>query len=226
VGGSARGWRRRPYGPGPAGRHGRGARGGACGGPSALLAAGPHWRPARMGSPAAGLERGILRGSSQRSGSRPVPDRSRNTGRKLSPPVSVRERAAKRAAQRDSTRLRVALDQANTGRIPGVPGSLRAARAWVHQAVHESNRAVSPSDRLSGHHSNNAACVGRTLWSRERDRESVDRIAGVTGQRSWLGRIGSRSLGEGVQDVDRPPHIQAFSEPTRTPCPRVDTQAL
>ena len=180
MGGSARGWRRRPDGPGPAGCHGRGARGGACGGPRALLAAVPHRRPARVGSPAAGLERAILRRSSQRGGSRPVPDRPRDTGRKLSPLVSVRGRATERAAQRDGTCLRVALDPADTGRLPGLPGGLRAARAWVHQAVHESNRAVSPSDRLSGHHSNNAACVGPTLWSRERDREPADGIAGVT----------------------------------------------
>src|SRR5438552_11575490 len=104
----------------------------------------------------------------------------RDAGRKLSPLVSVRGRAAERAAQRDGTCLRVALDPADTGRLPGLPGGLRAARAWVHQAVHESNRAVSPSGRLPGHHSNNAACVGRTLWSRERDREPADGIAGVT----------------------------------------------
>src|SRR5207244_4549223 len=73
---------------------------------------------------------------------------------------------------------------------------------------------------------NNAACVGRTLWSRERDREPVDRIAGVTDQLSWLGRTRSRSLGEWVQDVDRPAHIQSLPEPARTPRPRGDTQAL
>ena len=36
----------------------------------------------------------------------------------------------------------------------------------------------------------------------------------------------SDGLGEGMQDIDRPPDIQPLHEPTRTPRPRVDTKAL
>src|SRR5438309_11672502 len=40
------------------------------------------------------------------------------------------------------------------------------------------------------------------------------------------GGQGRRSLGERVQDVDRPPDIQSLPEPTRTPRPRGDSKAL
>src|SRR2546430_10417722 len=54
---------------------------------------------------------------------------------------------------------------------------------------------------------------------------TLSRSAGS--RRSVLrGRTRSRSLGERVQDVDRPPDIQSLPEPARTPRPRADAQAL
>jgi len=54
------------------------------------------------------------------------------------------------------------------GGVPSLSGSLRAARASIHQALHDGHCAVPPSGRLSGHHSADAECVGRTLWRKER----------------------------------------------------------
>ncbi len=53
-----------------------------------------------------------------------------------------------------------------------------------------------------------------------------------TGAATFLGGrwrcqlVRSGSLGERVQDVDRPPHIESLSKPARTPRPRVDAKAL
>ena len=61
-----------------------------------------------MGSLAFCLGCGVLRGPSKPGGSHPVPGRSRDTGRNISPPLPLRGRTVERAAQRNGACLRVA----------------------------------------------------------------------------------------------------------------------
>jgi hypothetical protein len=81
--------------------------------------------------------------------------------------LAIGGRTAERAVERDGACLLVALGPTNIGRLPGVLGDLRAARASVHQAVHEGHRALPPSGCLYGHHPEGAECVVRTIWRRE-----------------------------------------------------------